>query len=155
MSWRDGVDFRELIQRFDAGDRSLDLIALLNRAAFDCFHAPWETLPHPKPRESCPEFSGAELEETLHSQDDLDDEPLKIQLPKGNTPREDSDGLNEDPEMGTRQKSDKKATGLQHTLSPHTINPYGPAEEAENLLCRLDMVPVSYTHLTLPTKRIV
>ena len=35
-------DFSNLVQRFDAGDRSSELLHLLNQAAFDCFHAPWE-----------------------------------------------------------------------------------------------------------------
>jgi hypothetical protein len=34
------------MQRFDAGDRSPDLMTQLNQAAFNCFHAPWESLPN-------------------------------------------------------------------------------------------------------------
>ncbi len=37
-----------LMQRFDAGDRSSELLARLNRAAFDCFHAPWESYQDPR-----------------------------------------------------------------------------------------------------------
>jgi hypothetical protein len=52
MDWKDRVDFEELVRRFDRGDRGADLLAQLNRAAYDCFHAPWETLPAPRPRGS-------------------------------------------------------------------------------------------------------
>lgn len=38
----------DLIRRFDAGDRSAALLDALNRAAFQCFHAPWEQEP-PRP----------------------------------------------------------------------------------------------------------
>lgn len=38
----------ELIRRHAAGERSLDLLNALNRAAFEYFHAPWETLPPPR-----------------------------------------------------------------------------------------------------------
>jgi hypothetical protein len=48
MDWKDRVDFGELVRRFDRGERGTDLLAQLNRAAYDCFHAPWETLPAPK-----------------------------------------------------------------------------------------------------------
>lgn len=52
MDWKDRVDFGELVRRFDRGDRGADLLDQLNRAAYDCFHAPWETLPAPRPRGS-------------------------------------------------------------------------------------------------------
>ena len=54
MGESDGVDARELVQRFDAGDRSPDLLDRLNQAAFDCFHAPWETPPYPEPPDLLP-----------------------------------------------------------------------------------------------------
>lgn len=37
--------FEELVARHAAGDRSPALLQALNRAAFDCFHAPWEPAP--------------------------------------------------------------------------------------------------------------
>ncbi len=40
------VPLDELIRRYEAGDRDPDLIRLLNEAAWDGFHDPWE---HPKP----------------------------------------------------------------------------------------------------------
>ena len=36
-------DFELLMQRFDAGERSRELLDRLNHAAFQCFHAPWES----------------------------------------------------------------------------------------------------------------
>jgi len=39
------LELTRLIQRFDAGDRSPDLMTQLNQGAFNCFHAPWEPLP--------------------------------------------------------------------------------------------------------------
>ena len=41
-------DLATLMRRFDAGDRSSELLAHLNRAAFDCFHAPWESYEDPR-----------------------------------------------------------------------------------------------------------
>jgi hypothetical protein len=140
MNWRDGVDFRELVQRFDEGDRGHDLMALLNRAAFDCFHAPWETLPHPKPRGSDPGLSKAELEMELHGLDDLNNEFHAIRLPKGNLPTGEDDESNEDPERETGQRSGSGAAVPRHTSTPRTQNPLDSSEEAENLLCRLDTV---------------
>lgn len=54
MDGRDGVDVRELVQRFEAGDRSPDLLNQLNQAAFECFHAPWETPPCPGQADDLP-----------------------------------------------------------------------------------------------------
>ena len=39
------VDPADLVRKFDAGDRSAALMDALNRAAFVCFHAPWEEEP--------------------------------------------------------------------------------------------------------------
>ena len=41
-------DLEALMQRFDAGDRSEELLEQLNRAAFECFHAPWESYQDPR-----------------------------------------------------------------------------------------------------------
>ena len=38
-------DLAAMLQRFNAGDRSLDVLAPLNEAAWDCFHDPWEAKP--------------------------------------------------------------------------------------------------------------
>jgi hypothetical protein len=35
-------DHQALVRRFDAGERSPALLDALNRAAFECFHSPWE-----------------------------------------------------------------------------------------------------------------
>ena len=48
MKDRTQQDLEVLLQRFDAGDRSSELLAQLNRAAFDCFHAPWESYQDPR-----------------------------------------------------------------------------------------------------------
>ena len=48
MDGRNELDLMTLMQRFDAGDRSSELLAHLNRAAFDCFHAPWESYHDPR-----------------------------------------------------------------------------------------------------------
>ncbi len=48
MEAGDDSEFGQLMRRFDAGDRSEELMSLLNRAAFKCFHAPWEKLPAPR-----------------------------------------------------------------------------------------------------------
>ena len=52
MGDREKPNMEDLVRRFDAGDRSPDLLAQLNQEAFDCFHAPWEALPdlNPAPR---------------------------------------------------------------------------------------------------------
>jgi len=38
-------DLDAMLQRFTAGDRSLDVLAPLNEAAWDSFHDPWEAKP--------------------------------------------------------------------------------------------------------------
>jgi len=38
-------DFEAMIQRFSSGDRSLEVLAPLNEAAWDSFHDPWERKP--------------------------------------------------------------------------------------------------------------
>ncbi len=48
MNDRKQPDLEVLMQRFDAGDRSPELLAHLNRATFDCFHAPWESYQDPR-----------------------------------------------------------------------------------------------------------
>jgi len=48
MSELNDIDIEMLINRFEAGDRSPKLLIQLNQAAFECFHAPWETLPSPE-----------------------------------------------------------------------------------------------------------
>ena len=48
MKDRTQQDLEVLLQRFDAGDRSSELLAQLNRAAFDCFPAPWESYQDPR-----------------------------------------------------------------------------------------------------------
>lgn len=45
MGGENDLELTRLMQRFDAGDRSADLMTQLNQAAFNCFHAPWESLP--------------------------------------------------------------------------------------------------------------
>ena len=37
------VNIEEIMRRFDAGDRSKEVLECLNRAAFEWFHAPWES----------------------------------------------------------------------------------------------------------------
>ena len=45
MDAKNDQDLRALMQRFDAGDRSPELLLQLDLAAFEAFHAPWETRP--------------------------------------------------------------------------------------------------------------
>lgn len=54
MGGKDGVDLGELVRRFDAGDRSPDLLNRLDQAAFEYFHAPWERPPYPEPPDLLP-----------------------------------------------------------------------------------------------------
>ena len=43
MKPRRDHEIEETVRRFAAGDRSPEVLERLNRAAFECFHAPWET----------------------------------------------------------------------------------------------------------------
>jgi hypothetical protein len=140
MGWIDGVDFRELVSRFDAGERSNDLVAMLNRAAFECFHAPWETLPHPKPRQGKQGLAEVDLEKAGQHLDDLEEELDTIQLPpsQGRLPMEDADD-DEDLHIPriepTPRKKGEKPAAHRHASNPNPQDPKAPAERA---LARLD-----------------
>jgi hypothetical protein len=90
MDWKDRVDFGELVRRFDRGDRGADLLAQLNRAAYDCFHAPWETLPAPKtlrPSEDLP----VDLGMSFLSPETPSSEINQLRLTQGRLPIEEED----------------------------------------------------------------
>jgi len=90
MDWKDRVDFGELVRRFDRGDRGIDLLAQLNRAAYDCFHAPWETLSAPKtlrPSEDLP----VDLEMSFLSPETPSSEINQLRLTQGRLPIEEED----------------------------------------------------------------
>lgn len=90
MDWKDRVDFGELVRRFDRGDREPDLLAQLNRAAYDCFHAPWETLPAPKPLRPS-EAPQADLGMSFISPETPSSEINQLRLTQGRLPIEEED----------------------------------------------------------------
>lgn len=90
MDWKDRVDFGELIRRFDRGDRGIDLLAQLNRAAYDCFHAPWETLPAPKALRPSEDLT-ANLGMSFLTPETPSNEINQLRLTQGRLPIEDED----------------------------------------------------------------
>ncbi len=137
MNWRNGLDIKDLVRRFDAGERGKVLLAHLNRAAFDCFHAPWETLPPPKtPTKG--EGDPGDLECIL-SADEPDLEVPPLHRKQGRLPMEASDEgqkITRKPE--TDEESEEKTDGPGGGNPNKSEVPKDPDKAPEDPMGRLD-----------------
>jgi hypothetical protein len=70
-------DLNRMLRRFDKGDRSPEVLAALNQAAFQAFHAPWEKGPRSKPTPPLPAASNL-LAEVEVPAPEVSDEPLQV-----------------------------------------------------------------------------
>ncbi len=135
MHWRDHVDLEDLVRRFDRGDRDTDLMAMLDRVAFDCFHAPWETLPHPRPgRQS--QVTTVDRAQTLLPLDFLDPELPTTSLPQCSLPMEVNDETSSAPEVNQGQR--KQVDETSRARPSGSRGPEEPQKAAEGPLAHLD-----------------
>lgn len=134
MDWKDRVDFGELVRRFDRGDRGEDLLAQLNRAAYDCFHAPWETLPAPKALRPTGELP-AHMDMNFLSPEtpSLEINPLRLQ--QGRLPIEDEDEEGGLPPTETPQQT--KGTNTSSDNESEDPVSEAPQEQVQNPLAHL------------------